>query len=63
MLKKILGMLGLVMGGRELNRLAMAAVAYPHTSTFYNYSRPNQRRQRNSMRRTVFANRHIKRKS
>jgi hypothetical protein len=61
MLKQILGLLGLVMGGKEIDRLAMASAGMTHGSTFYDYRKPNQRRQRENMRRTVFASRKIAR--
>ncbi len=46
---------------KTINRAFMRAQQMPHASTFHNYSRPNQRRHRNQMRRSVFANRRIAR--
>jgi len=45
----------------KANRALMRAQQMPHASIFHNYSRPNQRRHRNQMRRSVFANRRIAR--
>lgn len=47
----------------KMNRAFLRAQQMPHASIFHNYSRPNQRRHRNQMRRSVFANADISRLS
>ena len=58
MLKQLLNALGLTVGAMDL-ALATNTGRGGH---FYNYSQPNQRKKRKEMRRTVFANRHIRMK-
>ena len=47
----------------KANRALIRAQQMPHACIFHNYSRPNQRRHRNQMRRSVFANADISRLS
>ncbi|MDD5353354.1 MAG: hypothetical protein PHS93_09360 [Candidatus Omnitrophica bacterium] len=46
---------------KKTNMAFLRAQQMPHACIFHNYSRPNQRRHRKQMRRSVFANRRIAR--
>ncbi|PKN36703.1 MAG: hypothetical protein CVU62_13295 [Deltaproteobacteria bacterium HGW-Deltaproteobacteria-2] len=62
-LDNLLALASMAMGAfdKKINRAFMRAQQMPRASTFHNYSKPNQRRKRKEMRRTVFANRRIAR--